>query len=181
MIKPFFTRTGISSSLFIALMIIAFSCGQKQVEQEKKEVKGTRESLLEVNKNLVKTEEQKIEDFIQRYRWNMEETGSGLRYWIYHHGNGAKAEKGKTAEIRFTVSLLDGEVCYSSDEEGPKRFTIGKGGVESGLEEGILLLKEGDRAKFIIPSHLAFGLLGDMKKIPAKAVLVYDVELVKIN
>ena len=77
MIKPFFTRTGISSSLFIALMIIAFSCGQTQVEQEKKQVKDTRESLLEVNKNLVKTEEQKIEDFIQRYRWNMEETGSG--------------------------------------------------------------------------------------------------------
>ena len=49
------------------------------------------------------------------------------------------------------------------------------------LEEGILLLKEGDRAKFIIPSHLAFGLLGDMKKIPAKAVLVYDIELIKIK
>ena len=134
-----------------------------------------------MNRNLVRTEEQKIEDFLQRYQWKMNETGSGLRDMSYREGSGKPAEPGKVAEIAFTVSLLDGEICYSSDEGGPLSFEIGKGGGESGLEEGILLLKEGDRAKFIIPSHLAYGLLGDMDRIPAKAVLVYDVELLKIK
>jgi FKBP-type peptidyl-prolyl cis-trans isomerase len=157
------------------------ACHRTQKEQKEDNQDHYKESLLEVNKNLVKTEEQKIEDFLQRYNWDMRQTGSGLRYMIYREGNGARAEKGKVAEVAFTVSLLNGEVCYSSDEEGPRAFEIGKGGVESGLEEGILLLKEGDRAKFIIPSHLAFGLLGDMERIPAKAVLVYDIELLKIK
>jgi FKBP-type peptidyl-prolyl cis-trans isomerase len=169
--------------IFLILPGIAvfISCGSGPDEAKEGGDKEYRESLLEVNKNLVKNEEQKIEDFIARYNWEMEETGTGLRYMIYREGQGRQAEKGEVAEIAFTVSLLNGEVCYSSAEEGSKSFLIGQGGVESGLEEGILLLREGDRAKFIIPSHLAFGLLGDMKKIPAKAVLVYDLELLKIK
>lgn len=167
--------------LMLTGVLLLTSCGEKQNGSGVKSKKQYEESLMEVNKNLVRTEDQKIDDFIQRYHWKMKDTGTGLRYWIYREGNGPKAEPGKVAEIAYTVSLLNGEVCYSSDEEGPKSFVIGKGNIESGLEEGILLLKEGDRAKFIIPSHLAFGLLGDMKKIPAKAVLVYDVELLKIK
>jgi len=49
------------------------------------------------------------------------------------------------------------------------------------LEEGLLLLHQGDKAKFIIPSHLAYGLLGDQKQIPPGATLVYDVELIQLN
>ena len=58
-------------------------------------------------------------------------------------------------------------------------FTVGKGEVISGLEEGILLLHIGDKAKFIIPSHLAYGLLGDDNEIPTKATLIYDIEVVQ--
>ena len=60
-------------------------------------------------------------------------------------------------------------------------FEIGKSRVVNGLEEGVLLMKKGGRAKLIVPSHLAFGLLGDPGKIPARAVLVYDVELCDIR
>jgi len=54
--------------------------------------------------------------------------------------------------------------------------------VISGLEEGILYLSEGDKAKIIIPSHLGYGLLGDLdKNIPPKATLIYDIELKSIT
>ncbi len=149
--------------------------------QNKVDKKEIEESLVKVNKQLVKSEEEQIKDYINRYGWEMQETGTGLRYMIYKHGTGQLAEKGQIAKVNFTLSLLNGEVCYSSDAEGLKEFKIGQGGVESGLEEGILLMKQGDRAKFIIPSHLAFGLLGDTEKIPAKATLVYDIELVELK
>ena len=167
--------------LMTASLLLLAGCNSPVKETEKERKGNYKESLLEVNKNLVRSEQQKIDDFLDRYKWDMKESGSGLRYMIYWEGSGRRAEMGKQAEIAFTVSLLDGQLCYSSEEDGPLTFEIGKGGVESGLEEGILLLKEGDRAKFIIPSHLAYGLLGDMDKIPAKAVLVYDVELLKIK
>jgi FKBP-type peptidyl-prolyl cis-trans isomerase len=104
-----------------------------------------------------------------------------LRYLIYKKGKGEKAGKGKIAVIGYTLRFLNGNLCYSSDKEGLKEFKIGYGNVESGIEEGILLMHVGDRAKFIVPSHLAFGLLGDQNKIPQQATLVYDIELVKLK
>lgn len=139
------------------------------------------DSLVNYNRGVILTEDQQIDDFIARYGWKMTKTGTGLRYLIYKKGKGSKGQRGKVAIIRYTSRLLNGNVCYSSDKEGPKEFKIGYGGVESGMEEGILLMHVGDRAKFILPSHLAFGLLGDQNKIPQHAVLVYDIELVKIK
>ena len=169
------------SPYFLFFIVLLFSCGDKTTKQNVINKKEVEESLVKVNKKLVKSEEEQIEDYIARYEWEMKKTGTGLRYMIYKHGSGPLATKGQVANLNFTVNLLNGEVCYSSDAEGPKEFRIGQRGVESGLEEGILLLKTGDRVKFIIPSHLAFGLMGDTDKIPAKATLVYDIELVELK
>ncbi|MFU8845127.1 MAG: FKBP-type peptidyl-prolyl cis-trans isomerase, partial [Bacteroidales bacterium] len=128
----------------------------------------------------VMTEDQRIDDFISRHNWKMNATGTGLRFVIYRHGNGPKAEIGQVARFNYSLVLLNGDTISTSSESGPMEFMIGQGGVENGLEEGILLLKKGDRAKLIIPSHLAFGLVGDMDKIPAKATLVYDIELIDL-
>jgi FKBP-type peptidyl-prolyl cis-trans isomerase FkpA len=139
------------------------------------------DTIVKYNRGILKTEDIEIADFIKRYQWKMQTSPSGLRYLIYKQGQGQKATTGKLVTLNYTVRLLDGTLCYSSDRNGPKQFTVGHGGVESGLEEGILLLKVGDRAKFILPSHLAFGLLGDQHKIPQNACLVYDVEVMKIQ
>ena len=85
------------------------------------------------------------------------------------------------ATINYSISLLDGTECYNSDDSGPRQFKIGQGGVESGLEEGILFMHEGDKARFIMPPHLAHGLLGDNHKIPARAIIIYEVELIKLD
>ena len=167
--------------LIVIFSVLYYSCNENKPPEKQINPAEYKESLINVNKKLVKSEDQQIEDYINRYNWEMEKTGTGLRYMIYKHGNGINADNGKTAEIKYSLSLLSGENIYTSDERGLKEFEIGKGGVESGLEEGILFLKKGDRVKFIIPSHLAFGLMGDGDKIPAKATLVYDVELINIK
>ncbi len=169
--------------MFLGLLLssLFISCGEDHKPRHNPNSKELKETLMKVNKNLVGSENQAIEQYIKRYGWEMEKTGTGLRYMIYKHGKGEKAAFGKIAKLNYKVGLLDGTKCYSSSENGPKVFRIGKGGVESGLEEGVLFLHVGDRAKFILPSHLAFGLVGDSKKIPAKAVLVYDIELIELK
>jgi len=138
-------------------------------------------TFVKVNQTLVKKEEKEINNFIERYGWKMQQTGTGLRYMIYKNGSGVKAEKNKIAKINFDVKLITGDLCYSSKTDGSKELVVGKSGEISGLEEGILLLRVGDRARFIIPSHLAYGLLGDENKIPKRATLVYDIELLEIK
>ena len=162
------------------LMSVFVSCSGRQ-SPERKSVPSVEESLIKANKQAVKAENEQIDRFVQRYHWQMEKTGSGLRYNRYEKGNGEKAQTGKIAALKYEVRLITGDLIYSSEKDGLKEFLIGRGGVESGLEEGILLLRVGDRAKFIIPSHLGFGLLGDQDKVPPKSTLIYDLELISLN
>lgn len=166
-------------STLMILMLLA-ACGDEQKQNKKIDPAAYEKPLMEANKHVVRTEKQHIDDFLRRYKWDMTETGSGLQYMIYEKGDGPLASRGKLAVLNYSVSLITGDVVYSSDETGPMTFTIGKAEVISGLEEGILLLHVGDKAKFIIPSHLAYGLLGDEGKIPGKATLIYDVALLKL-
>ena len=76
---------------------------------------------------------------------------------------------------------MDGRVCYSSDSLGPKEFVVGADNVETGLHEGIQYLHVGDRATLILPSHLAHGLIGDESKIPPKASVIYELELLSVK
>lgn len=161
--------------------VIANSCKQANQPHDNASDEELKELLINANIAARHAEEEQINDFIGRHRWEMQKTGSGLRYMIYKQGNGAKAEEGKIAKISYSLSLITGNEVYSSDEGGPMAFLIGKGGVESGLEEAILLLHVGDKAKIIIPSHLGFGLAGDDHRIPPKATLIYDIELLEIK
>jgi len=139
------------------------------------------ETLIKMNSYVAKRNRELIRQFVKRTGLDMKETGSGLWYGIYSNGTGKSVKKGDIVELSYNLKLLDGTPVDSVSVIKPKAFKAGKGGVESGLEEGILLLKEGDRAWFIIPPHLAFGNFGDQEKIPAGSFLFYDLYLIEVN
>lgn len=171
--------------IFMVLITLMSSCGcQRQPKVKKKELTQheANETLVGANKARLKIESQKIDAFVKRRNWEMEQTESGLRYFIYESGEeDVRPTDGSVAVIDYQVSLIDGTICYSSDSSGTKGFVVGKGEIEKGIDEGILLMNKGDKAKFILPSHLGYGLLGDEVKIPSHAVLVYDVTLIDIK
>lgn len=168
--------------LYLLVCMFFVSCADDpQPSRATRHLKMTDDTLVNINKKVVKTESQEIDDFLERYRWKVQTTSTGLRYMVYHSLNGQKAKRGDKVVLRYKLQLLNGDLLYNSAMEGPKEFIIGTGGVENGLEEGVLLMGKGDKAKLVVPSHLAYGLLGDLKKIPERAVLVYDVELVSVS
>jgi FKBP-type peptidyl-prolyl cis-trans isomerase len=171
------------SSFYLVLLVAALlpGCKQKPSFVTSEECDRIQKHMAGVNRILIKKDRQRILGYIERNKLDMRETGTGLWYLVEEEGKGQKAQKGKVAVINYQITLLDGTACYDSGKDGPKTFLIGHGGVESGIEEGILMLKEGGKAKFIIPPHLAYGLLGDEKKIPARAIIIYDVELVSLR
>lgn len=169
--------------LFLMILLIsASSCGNRENTDSNTQVPVlTRDTIEKYNRESARSEDREIDDFIARYSWEMKKTSTGLRYMIYRKGSGEQAVTGKTVTLQYNLKLLNGNLIYNSASDGLKKFKIGQGGVESGLEEGILYLRVGDKAKFIVPSHLAFGLLGDQNKIPPGATLVYDVELLNLK
>lgn len=158
-----------------------FSCGNDNVYNTPiPAIKDTlKEPLMKVNKKISESEKRDIDAFVKRKGWPMTETGTGLMYSVYRQGNGPKIESGDLVVVEFEISLLNGKLCYSSEETGPGEFVVDHDHVESGLHEAMKYLKVGDKAKIIIPSHLAFGLAGDMDQIPPLSPIVYDLEVLE--
>ena len=111
-----------------------------------------------------------------------EKTESGLRYKFIQRGEGKKAEKGKIVSVHYSGKLENGKEFDSSyPRKKPIEFPLGQGNVIEGWDEGIALLRVGDKARFVIPSDLAYGSRGAGGAIPPNATLIFDVELMDVK
>ena len=167
--------------VFVTCYIV--SCGSHSTKTTVKNVNydSLREPLINANKLYVKKESDEIDQYVKFKGWNMITTGTGVRYMIYKNGEGPLAQVKQKAKINYKVSLLSGKLCYSSDSLGPKTFTIGEDHVETGLHEALTYMRVGDKALIILPSHLAFGFVGDNSKIPPRTSILYDIELLSLR
>lgn len=111
-----------------------------------------------------------------------DKTESGLHYKMINKGNGKKAEIGKTVSVHYSGQLENGKIFDSSyNRKKPIEFPLGQGHVIEGWDEGIALLQVGDKARFVIPSHLGYGARGAGGVIPPNATLIFDVELMDVK
>ncbi len=106
---------------------------------------------------------------------------SGLKYEDLETGEGAQAAVGDTVQVHYIGWLEDGTKFDSShDRNQTFGFTIGRGQVIKGWEEGIVGMKEGGIRQLIIPPELAYGSAGAGNVIPPDATLTFEVQLLKI-
>ncbi len=127
-------------------------------------------------------ERKKTEAELDKLAAGFEKTDSGLRYQIIQKGDGPKAEKGKQISVHYKGQLADGRVFDSSyQRKEPIDFTVGIGQVIKGWDEGLQLLRVGDKARLVIPSELAYGSQGAGGVIPPNAPLIFDVELMSVS
>lgn len=108
-------------------------------------------------------------------------TASGLKYIVAQEGTGQQAVSGKTVKVHYTGYFTDGKIFDSSVERGEAfEFVLGGGNVIKGWDEGIALLKVGEKARLIIPYDLGYG-EKDFYDIPGKSTLIFDVELLEVK
>jgi len=158
-----------------------WSCQQNhspEVVSEDKSI--SPQSLVDVNKFLVEKDRQSIIDYSTSKGLKLKETETGLFYAIIKQGRGPMPIENQNVKIAYKLKLIDGTLCYSSDSAGYKVFTVGKGGAEKGLDQGVRLMNKGSRAIFVLPPYLAHGLTGDQICIPARAIIIYEVDLLSI-
>ena len=130
----------------------------------------------------IEEEKAAIEAQIEKLANGFNKTESGLRYQILQQREGKKAHKNDIVSVHYKGQLADGTVFDSSYKRNdPIEFTLGVGQVIAGWDEGIALLHVGEKARFVIPSTLAYGSQGAGGVIPPNANLIFDVELVAIK
>lgn len=136
---------------------------------------GSREARLEAQRK-------EAGQLIQKLTEGFDKTATGLFYKITQKGNGQKPQKGNTVSVHYKGMLTNGTVFDSSFERNqPIAFKLGIGQVIPGWDEGIGLMNEGDEARLVIPSNLAYGSRGAGGVIPPDATLVFDVKLVGVK
>jgi peptidylprolyl isomerase len=144
--------------------VAAFEAGQEAAKREAQEAAAAAEKALA--------------DLVNGF----ERTDSGLFYRMDTLGSGPRPSKGQNVKVHYTGMLTDGSIFDSSVQRGtPIAIAIGVGQVIEGWDEGIMLLSEGSKARFVIPSHLGYGSRGAGGVIPPHATLIFDVELVKVG
>lgn len=168
--------------MYFVLFLVLVSCGNRDADKNK-EINPAlfKEQLVKVNKYELEKETDEINQYIKRNGWEMKSTGTGLRYLLLKKGDGSKPRSGDFVKVNYKISLLDGTLCYSSDKNGAQEFKVEQDNVESGVHEAVLLMREGEKAKFILPSHMAHGLHGDENKIPPLSAIIVDMELLEIK
>ena len=173
-----YLKMGIKKIIIIILVSLLVSCREKPANNALN-ARPDKNEMADINKYLVQKDRERIKNYIERKNLRMNESPTGLWYQMTKEGTGKYFVDNDKVVIDYECSLLDGTKCYSSKSLGPKEVIIGRSEIEQGLNEGLKLLKPGAEAVFIIPPYLAYGLVGDRKMIPSRAVIVYNINILQ--
>src|SRR3954470_1259190 len=113
-------------------------------------------------------------------------TASGLLIEDLVVGNGATAAAGQRVSVHYTGWLGSGgkpgaQVELSKERGQPIKFSLGKGEVIRGWDEGVAGMKIGGKRKLTIPADLGYGARGAGGVIPPNATLTFEVELLGVK
>jgi FKBP-type peptidyl-prolyl cis-trans isomerase len=108
-------------------------------------------------------------------------TADGLQYWDIKAGTGEAAKEGDHVKVHYTGWLTTGKKFDSSVGGEPFDFTLGRGEVIKGWDEGVAGMKVGGKRQLRIPPELAYGAEGHPPQIPQNATLIFDVQLVGVK
>jgi FKBP-type peptidyl-prolyl cis-trans isomerase len=109
-------------------------------------------------------------------------TDSGLQYWDIKVGDGEEAKDGDHVKVHYTGWFADGKKFDSSvDAHQPYEFTLGKGDVIKGWDEGVTGMKVGGKRQLRVPPALAYSDKGYKDIVPPDATLIFDVQLLAVT
>lgn len=140
---------------------------------------------VERNKYINTLEENAIKYYIAQDSLNFYKASS-TGYWYRYLNHREEVEGGSpkiedTVSFMYEISDLNNEILYSYDELGLVTYTIDKENLESGLQNGLKMMRERDEVMFLFPSYNALGILGDKEKVGMNQPLIYKVKLINIK
>lgn len=162
------------SIVAISVLLLAACNNVPVVETDAPAGKDLTENLINANRYMAQGEETSIDSYAARRGWQMTVLPCGARVMVTDEGKGNPVAYDETVIISYRVETLGGEVIYGNVAD-----TVVAGRLEPtrGLDAALLTMKHGGRARVIVPSELAYGVVGDGDRIGTRTVLVYDVRV----
>ncbi|MGI9533135.1 gliding motility-associated peptidyl-prolyl isomerase GldI [Lutimonas sp.] len=171
---------------FVISIVILFAVSCSSPEARKPIVRKTSSFMnesIERNKMLNKAENAVL---LQRMKSDSLHTylNSENGYWYYYEQTVSNDDytpnRGDEVFYKHEIKALNGTVIYAAEDLGTKSYLIDKEELITGLQDGLKLMKEGEKVTFLFPSYKAYGYTG-FDKVKPNQPLLYSVELLKIN
>ncbi len=175
--------------IILLILIITVLGGCKSPEARKPVTQSSGSFInesIERNRELVALEEADILEIIEKDTLN-EYIASNSGFWYYYNQKSSDTTNTETPEFGdvvifdYSITDLNGVVIYAEGEIPTKNYHMDKEDLFGGLREGLKLMKEGEVATFIFPSHKAFGYYGDKNRIGTNVPIITRVTLHSIN
>ncbi|MEW5677308.1 gliding motility-associated peptidyl-prolyl isomerase GldI [Flavobacterium enshiense] len=156
-------------------------CTQQEARKPVSHTSGTfiKESIQR-NKKLINDEETLIANIIKKdtaKSYIASPRGYWYRYDVKSETETTTPVKGDIAYFEYSVTNLEGEVIYTTEELQPQTYAVDKQNIMMGLRDGIKLMKKGEKITFLFPSHMAYGYHGDDDKIGTNQPIICTVTL----
>lgn len=177
-------RYAVAAGLFITGLSMA-ACGEPAKEQKKEQIEKKQSTETNKTKPTEEVTTPKEKTVVSENTAAKKETlPSGLSFIIVKaaDANAKAPAKGSKVEVHYTGWLdkdgaLGNKFDSSVDRGFPFKFNVGVGQVIAGWDEGVMLMKVGEKRRFFIPSKLGYGAYGAGNVIPPNADLIFDVEV----
>ena len=171
--------------LVITVLLFISGCGGPEPRRPVEVKSGSfiRESV-ERNRALLAQEEQLIKAIISAdttRQYTTTDFGAWYSYTTQNQEDSYQPKEGDIVTMNYDILSLQNDTIYSTEEIGEVLYNVDREEIFNGLRLGVKLLKEGERATFLFPSHLAFGYHGDNDKIGPNVPLKSNVIILKIE
>lgn len=166
--------------VFSLSIILFYACGDRHdrtVVSTNKDSVDREAPFVEGNKKIMHWENEEMQLFIQRYKWNMQRTETGLYIQITEPGSGDFFKEEDPVLVQYKTFLLSGELIYQSEKNGEKAFRVDKSEEIPALHEAAKMLRPGGKARLVIPSYLAYGVAGDADKVNGRLPIAMIIEM----
>jgi gliding motility-associated peptidyl-prolyl isomerase len=174
----------IGFSVFIVLLIL-MSCDGPEPRKPVQTKSGSFfKASIERSQNLLKAEEQKIQEIIKTdslKHYSHTASGSWYHYLVANDSVNYTPKTGDLVVMTYDLLTLENDTLYSQEEIGVISYKVDKQELFIGLRNAVKLLKEGEKATFLFPSSLAFGIHGDTEKIGINIPLKATIRILKIE
>jgi len=182
MAPPFFKKGGVLITTFKVLDVFKDQQAARADEARERELafKNDKKAQAQLSKG-----QQELQAYMQQNGIQAQQTPSGAFVQVLTQGNGPKADKGTYVDVYYTGRLMSGKAFDSNVDTSfhhtePLTFQVGAGQMLRGFDEGIQMLKAGDKARILIPSALAYG-ENAPPTIGANQNLIFDVEVRQVK
>lgn len=173
-------------SFFGATLVLLTACQEPapQVPYNKIEKLQTESALMEMNRQFAAIEDSLVTAYVDSVQKADQKTftttKTGLRYYIVWSGEGERAGENDDVTFRYTVRQLDGTECDKL-KDVVKTANLEKGELTRGMREALRLLPVSGEGEFVMPSFLAYGVVGVPGCIPPWTPVSCQISLLEVK